>query len=353
MPLQTGEKVMLYGLQSSVELNGQDGVLCEYVQHKQRWVVELSCGRKVNVRAANMQTRATMAQNMFCVFGYPDQHAPALADIVEERTGRHGRYLVAKEPIYAGTFARDNKLRVSMSAEENKRLGMRFEAFAGQAVSNILSSPVLLQVMPQNWNVTASYLGQCVQEKWLQNDLVCDLMRYDYSRETLRGTMHRLTLEDLLWLEFWCTELPEAPPDTLWCLLSVLMSHAFLEDRTVTLGLFCKASCTEKRRKWYNARRRGENPPSLPCTGNFSEIPQWAVQTHVRPGQIPADSCIIFRQNVRAGDQLLLDYGENYFLHKDKQLRHKCPLELRPVLFHIVRRFDARVAEALEAHMCD
>ena len=355
MTLHPGKKVMLHGLQSSVELNGQEGVLCEYAPDAQRWVVELPCGRKFNVREANMQTqtRETMAQNIFHAFGYPMLDAPALADIVEERTGPHGRFLVAKVPIAAGTFAQENKLRVSMTADEMQQLVSRYVEFAGQAVTNILGKPVLLEVMSQNFNVSASYLGTCVQEKWLQHDLVRDLMRYDfYSPETLQQTIERMNIEDVLWLEFWCRELPELSPDQVWCLQSFLMSHACLEDRTITLGIFCKALCPPERWNWYNARRRGKNPAPISRSGNgnITEIPSWSVQTHVGPGQIRADSCIIVHKNVRAGEPLLYDYGEDYFPHKDKQLGQACPPELRPVLFHIFRRFDPRVTEALRAH---
>ena len=352
--LHQGKKVKLFGLQSTVGLNGEDGLLCEYIPDKQRWVVELFCGRKVHVREANMATRETMAQNIFHAFGYPMLNAPALADIVEERTGNHGRYIVARVPIHAGTFAHDNKLRVSLNERKAQQLSSHFAAFAGQAVSEILGQPVLLERMSQIFNVTAMYLGTCVQEKWLQHDLVRDLMRYDfYSPETLQETIERMNIEDVLWLEFWCTELSELPADQVWCMLSFLMSHACLEDSTITLGLFCKAQCPDERWKWYNARRRGKNSASISdsCNGNFTEIPSWSVQTHVGPGQIPADRCIIFHKNLRAGDSLEYDYGENFFQRKDKQLCHDCPLELRPVLFHIFGRFDPRVTQALEAHM--
>ena len=353
--LHTGKKVQLCGLQSSV-LNGKDGLLCEYIPDKQRWVVELFCGLKVLVREANMETMETMAQTIFHAFGYPMLNAPALEDLVEERTDQHGRYLVAKVSISRGTFAQANKLRLSMTAAEMQQLGSRFEAFAGPSMSSILGKPVLFQVVQRNWNVSASYIGMCVQQKWLQHDLVRDLMRYDfYSPKTLQETIERMNIEDVLWLEFWCTELPELSRDQVWCLQTFLMSHAFPEDRNITVGDFCKAKCTDKRWQALNDRRRGEKPRSTPplhgLDGNFTEIPPWSVQTHVGPGQIPADQCIIFDKNVRAGEPLLYDYGDNYFPHKHKQLCQDCPLELHPVLFHIFGLFDPRVTEALEAHM--
>lgn len=354
--LQAGTQIMLVGLQSSADLNYKVGVLGTYLHDSQRWVVELPCGRKVRVRHANMQTMDVSAQNFYHVFGYPDQNTPALADMVEERTGEHGRYLVAKQTISKSTFARDNKLRVSMTADENKELGIRYDAFLGQAVSTILQKQCIMPLQERDWNVTASYLGKCVRQGWLKNDLVRDLMRYDcYSPRVLQETMQRLHFEDLFWFDFACTEMPDVPADTLWRLLSFLMSHGFLQDRTLTVGNSSKAQCTPGRWEWLSAKLRGEKPPPLPntasVTGNFMEMPFWLVQTQQGRGQLPVDECIIFHEDIRAGEELLVDYEENYV--PDKQLRDTCPPDLRPVLFRIVSRIDPRVTAALEAHMRD
>ena len=352
--LQQGTKVMLLGLQSSADLNFKQGVLGAYLPDCQRWVVELPCGRQVKVRQANMQTMEASVQNFYRMFGYPDQNTPALADLVEERTGQHGRYLVAKQPISKSTYARDNKLRVSMPADESKQLAIRFDAFVGQSVSTILHEQIIMPVQERDWNQTASYLGKCVRQGWLQNGLVRDLMRYDsYSPTILQETMERLHFEDLLWFEFWRTEMPDVPADVLWCLQSFVMSHAFLQDRTIMVGFSSLAQCTDGRWTALNAKRRGEQTSPLPndasVIGNFMEMPFWLVQPQQARDQIPVQECIIFHEDIRAGEELLVDYEEHYF--PDKQLRDTCPPDLRPVLFHIVSRLDPRVAQALEAHM--
>jgi hypothetical protein len=79
------------------------------------------------------------------------------------------------------------------------------------------------------------------------------------------------------------------------------------------------------------------------------EMPFWLVQAQEDSHHLPVHECIIFHQDIRAGEELLVDYEENYV--PDKQLRDTCPPDLRPVLFHIVSRLDPRVKEALEAHM--
>ena len=356
--LQAGTQIMLVGLQSSADLNYKVGVLVTYLHDRQRWVVELSCGRKVRVRHDNMQTMDMSAHNFYHVFGYPDQNTPVLADMVEERTGEHGRYLVAKQTICKSTLARDNKLRVSMTADANKQLGIRFDAFVLQTVSAILHEEIIIPVKERGWNVTASYLCMCVRQGWLQNALVQDLMSYDCCSGTiLQETMERLHFEDLFWFDFACTEMPDVPADTLWRLLSFLMSHGFLQDRTLTVGESSKAQCTPRRWDYYNAIRRGEDPEPLPetteVTGNFMEMPWWLVQAQKGRGEFPADECVIFHDEIRAGQEFLLDYNDTYFPKKSEQLRHTCPPDLRTVLFRIVSRIDPRVTAALEAHMRD
>jgi len=357
--LQKGMHVMLTGLQIRADLNYKVFELGAYVHDSQRWVVNLPCGRKVKVREANIQTMDVCAQNFYHMFGYPDQNTPALADLVEERTGEHGRYLVAKQTIFKGTLARDAKKSMQMTGDANKQLGKRFDAFVLQAVSAILHEEIPIPEKERGWNVTASYLGQCVREGWLQDALVQDLMRYDcYSEKVLQETMDRLHFEDLFWFDFWCNEMPDVPADTLWRLQSFLMSHAFLHDRTVSVGKSSLAACTPLRWTWYLAVRNGEDPEPLPetadVTGNFMEMPWWLAQAQKGRGDflhVPANECVIFHDEVRAGQELLLDYSDTYFPDNSQQMRQDCPPGLRTVLSHIVSRLDPRVIEAFEAYM--
>jgi hypothetical protein len=346
MPLHKGAKVMLVGLQSSPELNFKVGVLRTYLHDRQRWVVELPCGRNVNVREANMQTIDESVKNFYKVFGYPDKSTPALADLVEVRTGKHGRYLVAKQAISKSTLARDNKIRVTMPPDENKRLGLRMKAF----INKQLGDAFQLAGMTESFNVPAAYVGKCVQQGWLENDLVRDLMRYDcYSPKVLQETMHRMPIEDFFYFNFWCSEMPEMPADTLWRLQSLLMSHGFMYDWTMTVGISSFAQTTSVRWEWYSAIRSGKTPPPLPDTpevnGNFLEMPSWLVQENPQ-----GLDCVIFTENISAGEELLVDYAEKYFPHADLHVRNTCPLPLRLLLFCIVRPLDRRVTQALEAH---
>jgi hypothetical protein len=352
MPLHKGTKVMLVVLQSSPELNFKIGVLRTYLHDRQRWVVELPCGRNVNVREANMQTIDVSVKNFYTVFGYPDKSTPALADLVEVCTGKHGRYLVAKQAISKNTLARDDKIRVTMPPDENKRLGLRMKAF----IDKQLGDDSELTGVTESFNVPAAYVGKCVQQGWLENDLVRDLMRYDcYSPKVLQETMHRMPMEDFFYFNFWCSEMPEMPADTLWRLQSFLMSHGFLNDWTLTVGISSYAQTSSIRWEWYSVIRSGKTPPPLPNTpevnGNFMEMPCWLVQEKPQGlDEVHVNDCVIFNESISAGEELLLDYADKYFPHANQHVRNTCPLPLHLLLFCIVKWLDPRVTQALEAH---
>jgi hypothetical protein len=132
------------------------------------------------------------------------------------------------------------------------------------------------------------------------------------------------------------------------------MSHGFMRDRDLTVGISSYAQCTDMRWKWLLAMRSGKKPEPLPSTpevtGNFIELPCWLVQPP-QDGQVDVKECIAFHEDISAGEELLLDYEENYFLEDHKQLRNVCPPEVLLFLLNIVRPLDPCVTEALEAHM--
>jgi hypothetical protein len=166
--------------------------------------------------------------------------------------------------------------------------------------------------------------------------------------------MERMHFEDFMWFAYWLSVIPDVPADTLWHLQSFLMSHGFLRDRTLTVGRSSLAGCTEERWQWLLAMRRGNKQAPLAntasVTGNFMEMPCFLMQAQ-EDGQIPLDEYIVFHDDISAGEELLSDYEEKYFVEHDKQLRHVCPPDLLPVLLNIVSVLDPRVTEALLAHM--
>jgi hypothetical protein len=357
--LREGMQVMLLGLQSSPELNFKVGELGPYLRDSQRWVVELPCGRKVKVRQANMQTIDASVKNFYRMFGYPDKNTPLLADLVEIRTGEHGRRLFAKQAISKSTFARDEKLCVSMTKKASKYLGQQWDALCGTAMRELMSTDIEVPMSQRSHNAAASYVGKCVKQGWLQNAFILDLLNHDwYSEKILQETMERMHVEDFFWHLFWVSEVEPGSEDALWRLQSLLMSHAFLRDRDLTVGISSYAACTDERWKWLLAMRSGKKPEPLPSTpevtGNFMEMPAWLMQeqqVRTRSMALRVDDCIIFHEDISAGEELLLDYEENYFLEEHKQLRHACPPQAIPYILNILKPLDPRVTEAFEAHM--
>jgi hypothetical protein len=67
-------------------------------------------------------------------------------------------------------------------------------------------------------------------------------MAYDaFEARYVQETFARMRLGDLLWLHFWRERLEEAvSADTVWRVLSFILSHAFKNDaRMLTFGAFC------------------------------------------------------------------------------------------------------------------
>jgi len=348
--LHQGTKVMLHDLQSSPDLNFTIGELGAYMHDSQRWVVELPCGRKVKVREANMQTIEETVQKFYWVFGHPDQSTPLLTDLVEERTGKHGRCLVAKQPISKSTLARDDKIRITMTPKQNQQFANSFMQFTRRAVRDCEFA------LPESYNVTAAYVGMFVQAGFLEHALVRRLMDYDcYSPVILQETMERMHVEDFFIFDFWRDQLPHVPADTLWHVQSFLASHAFVHDRTAVFGIASFAETTSMRWDYYSAIRRGENPEPLPnipeVYGNMTEMPSWLVQAEQGRGQFRIDDFVAFNIDIQKGEELLFDYGPDYFPKQKKQPYYDCPRKLRPVLFRIVSGLDPRVTDALAAHM--
>jgi len=349
--LRKGMQVMLVGLQSNPDLNKKLGELGAYLHDSQRWVVELPCGRKLKVREKNMHAIQESVQLFYRAFGYPDHNTPLLADLVEIRTDEHGRRLFAKQAISKKTFARDDKVCVSMNQAESNHLGMQYDALCGAPMSTLLSKEIILPMAERSWNVAASYVGKCVEQGWLENALVSELMDYNcYSQKILQETIERMHVEDFFWHLFWVKNIADVPADTLWRLQCFLMSHGFLRDRTLVVGRSSYAQCTDERWKSLLAMRRGKKPKPITATGNFMEMPCWLVRPP-QDGQIHVNECIVFHEDIRAGEELLVDYEEHYFPAHHKQLRNVCPPEMLLFLLHIVRPLDPRVTEALEAHM--
>ena len=75
------------------------------------------------------------------------------------------------------------------------------------------------------------------------------------------------------------------------------------------------------------------------------------VAGQVRRGEVRGDECVMFSEDVRAGERVTMDYGASYMVNHQSQLRQYREHELRPVVDTVLGHLDARVMEAVERHM--
>ncbi len=71
----------------------------------------------------------------------------------------------------------------------------------------------------------------------------------------------------------------------------------------------------------------------------------------MRQGEVRGDECVLFSEDVRAGESVTIDYGASYMVNHESQLRQFREHELRVVVEAVLGQFDARVLRALGAHM--
>ncbi len=71
----------------------------------------------------------------------------------------------------------------------------------------------------------------------------------------------------------------------------------------------------------------------------------------MRHGEVRGDECVLFSEDVRAGESVTMDYGASYMVNHESQLRQFREHELRGVVEAVLGQFDARVLRALGAHM--
>ena len=71
----------------------------------------------------------------------------------------------------------------------------------------------------------------------------------------------------------------------------------------------------------------------------------------MRRGEVRGDECVMFSEDVRAGESVTMDYGASYTVNHESQLRQFREHELRTVVEAVLGQFDARVLRALGAHM--
>ncbi len=310
--------------------------------------------------------KAELAQVIFEVAGFPMQDAALFSDVTEERSGEHGRCLVARQAIPAFTFVQTPKVRLVMPEHELGGLHFEFSVFNRQAVPELVGYPALFSVLAQEEDIPHGsdmlcFVGKFLRDGLLDDAMVQDLMDYDaFDAKYVVETFSRLRMGDVLWLHFWRQKLQGAfAADTVWRVFSFILSHSFLNDADMlTFSPFCKANCPPTRWAWYLAGSDEAAPP-VPANasgpdqllGNFEEIAPWGRQRTVGPGQVPADECVVFMKDVAAGEEVLLDYGETYMLGREKQLVQFRGDVLEKLVVGVLAHFDPRIVRAFAQYM--
>jgi hypothetical protein len=235
--------------------------------------------------------KAELAQIIFD-YAVPLDDSLSFLELVEERYGQNGRELVAKEAIAAFTFARVQKIRLLQTEDELQALHYAFDVFVGENVPEILGFPSMLSQLVQEQPIPHGsdmclYVGMFLRKDLLKDPMIVHLMDYDcFSEKYVKDTLTRMMVGDVLWLHFWIDKFQGVfAADTIWRVLSFILSHSFINDRTtLTFSPFCLANCPKARWDWYVAGSDEAHPPVSDSSsanafdallGNFEEIAPW------------------------------------------------------------------------------
>jgi len=287
---EPGMTVTLVRLTTRPHLNGTTAVLQRYLRRRQMWSVQLPDGGVFAVRAENMKTREMMAQVAYRRFGRPLAAQATLGELVRVEEGEHGRGLFATRDIARGTWARDEKVQLVFTRGELGELKAAFDAHKEEAVPRMMgwAGRVVFDFshrMPNYASRISSFVGKFMLEGHFASAGVQALMAYDsLSDGYVKETLERLVMFDVLYLDFWRTQLAgRFSADEVWRGMTFLLSHAVLHDECVlSLGLFCLAQCDEERWAWYAEEvRTGCAAPIAETLGNVEDIPPWGVQSEV------------------------------------------------------------------------
>jgi hypothetical protein len=350
-----GMQVTLVRLTTRPHLNGATATVKRYLQSRDQWSVVLPDGAVVSVPTTNMITRETLAQLQYMKYGYPLMHQPTFADYVVEKHGTDGRYFVASTDIPMGTHAQMHKVRIVMQQAESQVLHDAFLVFQDSVVPMLLHAPCPASVSVLLEDVACSpmslFVGKFMMEGHCDDPMVQDLMAFDsYSDRYLQETLESLLIRDVMLFAYWSSRLDwRFSAGEVWRTMTFLISHAFMNDtETLTLGLFCKAQCPRERWNWYQQK----NPAPITTTlGNIEDIAPWGVQSEVLPHQVPGDQCVFFSAPVRKGAPVTMDYGPEYKMSPEAQLRQFHKHALRKTIEAVMHHLDPRVMQALSRHM--
>lgn len=277
-------------------------------------------------------------------------------ELVQEKHGQYGRYIIAKEDISRGSYGIEKKVRVSLTPSEVHDLSKSYDNFVLEFLSTMSSSPIHIEFSnPEHlpYSRAMLFIGKCIEDNWIGNSIIMDLMACTLSDNYLTETIERMMLHDMLFFEYWKTTYDMHNPDDIWKLMSFVLSHALLENDTLTIGEYMsRANCPQKRWNTYLESQDGHKDLyTSEILGNFMDVPEYCIDIEHTHEKIQMHDCVLFLKDIKKGEEIVMDYGPHYLLSKASQLRNYEGSALQPILVHIVSSLDIRVLLALAQHM--
>lgn len=271
--------------------------------------------------------------------------------------GENGRYLIAKQDISRGSYGIDNKIRARMTATEMSTVTSNYNDFVPQFIMTMSSTPIEFEMSHDEYlpySSSALFVGKCIDDGWLNNNMVRELMPDTLSDKYLTETMERVRIHDMFFFEYWRNMYQDYDPNEIWNLFSFVLTYGLLECDTITIGEYIsKANCPSSKWNMYIKSQTGgvDDSKLSEISGDFIDITALGVQTHIADNQIPANECVLFLNDIKIGDPVELDYGAHYLLSYASQIRNFRDTVLHPILVHIIKPLDTRVSLSLEKHM--
>jgi hypothetical protein len=292
----------------------------------------------------------------FRIFGFPTSiNATPLHELLQEERGENGRYLVAKKVISRGSYGIDKKIRITMSATEVSQVSNEYDKFVlvflSEMSSEMSSNPIEIKFSHSEhlpYSRAALFVGKCLDNDWLNNSIIKELMKNSMEENYLIESMARFMLHDMFFFEYWrCMYKEKYDATEIWKLMTFILSHGLLDLNTLTIGEYMsKANCPQKKWNIYLELQLGAESVELSQDfGNFVDI------LVDRVSDTAEESFVIFTKDIKQGEPVELDYGDRYLLPHASQMRNYRDTTLHLMLIYIVTGLDTRILAALEKHM--
>jgi len=345
--VQAGDAVAFVRPELALKLGVPGGTAERFDSDRKRWVVLLSAGRRVLVRACNLQTKDSMADEDAVMrnLGPPTANNTLIfSSAMEFFVGPQGRGWRARADIPSHVYLYDPHMRVlEMSGRELDELQVEFEEFHATTLAFGFEYP------DEEFPITldpAAHVGVLLGE--LPKDAMLRyLMEFD-PLANIDELMSHVTVLSMVWLAFWLAKLPDVPRQHVFKMWAFLRAYAYMHKHRIVFGLFSLCNCPDERWRDLQCQGRGE-PAQHDRHVDFGQMivtTGWGASPLVGPTGMSTDKCVLLVRAVRGGEELQLDYGPDYVAHRATQMRHVDEPCVRDAMRAIAEMAGERVLEA-------